>query len=182
MHQSTQKSIRDALEKRRVRYTGSYSDNFIQSTEQINNRPGAPMFSLDMTAPSHSSLIAAPANLTAVMWYSQWEWKLTDIDDVLLPSVWELFCGTLYHESILTLALPLVWHSLCIAFDHSSITSCQLPFMAWVLRIQIWCPNSLVISNDRGARSSTFIYCMNMMEYFCCYFTRDFFVVQEWWE
>ena len=67
MHQSTQKSIRDALEKRRVRYTGSYSDNFIQSTEQINNRPGAPMFSLDMTAPSHSSLIAAPANLTAVM-------------------------------------------------------------------------------------------------------------------
>src|SRR5258708_15478222 len=78
---------------------------------------------------------------------------LHEVGDVLLPPVWELFHGTLYHKSVLTLALPPAQHSLCIGFDHSSITShpsCQLPLVAWVLRNPILWSSSPVISGDRG--------------------------------
>src|SRR5258708_35341050 len=36
---------------------------------------------------------------------------LTDLSRCFASPVWELFHGTLYHESILTLALPPTWHS-----------------------------------------------------------------------
>ena len=42
--------------------------------------------------------------------------RTTEVGVVLLPPVWEPFHGTLYHESILTLALPPAQHLPCTAF------------------------------------------------------------------
>ena len=46
-----------------------------------------------------------------------------EFGDVLLPPVWERFCGTLYHESVLTLALPpaRLWLS-----DHTEACSTSM--------------------------------------------------------
>ena len=42
--------------------------------------------------------------------YNKWGGLLTDLSRCFASPVWELFHGTLYHESVLTLALPLTWH------------------------------------------------------------------------
>src|SRR5260370_20285560 len=46
-----------------------------------------------------------------------------EFGDILLPPVWEWFRGTLYHESILTLALPPAWLWLS---DHTEACSTSM--------------------------------------------------------